>query len=797
MERNTLITNYKHFNYNSEFVPNYNVFNINPSNYIGIGTYKPKYELDIHNSFSVKGNLIISGNMLFNKNTNFNDPNGVHILYKNSSDNAIKIGKLTYYSPDYKYDKFNWYRKDGELYINTHDNRPNTILEYRSSFYTITNSTSYTVDLIVSSRIKIKYLYILDTSYDVVANLTGLKINNISLVYDNNIYKLETPITLHPNKKTSFNITSIPNTPNKIIQLIGNYDYSAGSFWFNNAAGININRNISIFSNNTFHNTLYVNGNVNINNNLNTGFITGNNINIHNNIVLNNTLNVNKIQSTNDLLLQTSNISFGKYNNNNLCSIGDYSYITNKGDLHIKDLTIKKNINNVNQIYHHQHKAFIRFDNNINIGYNFPSPIYEKSLFQIGEKETNIYCNSIIANKTISNETNKLFVLGNVNIKGTLDINKKINYPPFDIKQDYTYEKMTFNDLKVTGLCDLGTYTETNKVITNTLDASHINFKTDSKTPNLELKNTGKLWFNSNTKRFYTYTTLSNKETQLFTFADEPLTNNNYTLYNNDSIMEVHEPISTDTINVTNLNSLYLDTDNSYISTLKLPMHSTIPNGIIIHPNTGTIRFNRTSLNYELHDSTMWRSIIFDKFDNKSQKYTIQIKQNPRLLKTQYIPIIPQNFHYSINSSSITSGNSYILTYLNSYDIANSSEDAYLISNNLITVGANKYVVHDAVDNGENYTATLTDITSYNDIYVHITKVSGGDYVNNGTNLNNNTNLKNYINTNYASSKVYTIYSNKIFANGYVDTNIRITKKKHISEDVFDAYLIYDDTFSY
>ena len=89
MERNTLITNYKHFNYNSEFVPNYNVFNINPSNYIGIGTYKPKYELDIHNSFSVKGNLIISGNMLFNKNTNFNDPNGVHILYKNSSDNAV------------------------------------------------------------------------------------------------------------------------------------------------------------------------------------------------------------------------------------------------------------------------------------------------------------------------------------------------------------------------------------------------------------------------------------------------------------------------------------------------------------------------------------------------------------------------------------------------------------------------------------------------------------------------------------------------------------------------------------
>ena len=103
MERNTLITNYKHFNYNSEFVPNYNVFNVNSSNYIGIGTYKPKYELDIHDSFSVKGNLIISGNMIFNKNTTYNDANAIHVLYKNSTDDAIKIGKLTYYSPDYNY----------------------------------------------------------------------------------------------------------------------------------------------------------------------------------------------------------------------------------------------------------------------------------------------------------------------------------------------------------------------------------------------------------------------------------------------------------------------------------------------------------------------------------------------------------------------------------------------------------------------------------------------------------------------------------------------------------------------
>ena len=112
--------------------------------------------------------------------------------------------------------------------------------------------------------------------------------------------------------------------------------------------------------------------------------------------------------------------------------------------------------------------------------------------------------------------------------------------------------------------------------------------------------------------------------------------------------MKIHKSVNTDTFNVTKLNSLYLNTDNSYISTLKLPLHSTTPNGIILHPNTGTILFNKTSLNYELHDSTKWRTIIFDKFNNKSQKYKIEIKQNPRLIKEQFIPIIPQNFYYTI-----------------------------------------------------------------------------------------------------------------------------------------------------
>ena len=66
---NNLITNYQQFRFNDEFIPSVNIFNVNTDTHVGIGTHNPKEKLHITNSNDIQGNIIISGNLLFNKPT--------------------------------------------------------------------------------------------------------------------------------------------------------------------------------------------------------------------------------------------------------------------------------------------------------------------------------------------------------------------------------------------------------------------------------------------------------------------------------------------------------------------------------------------------------------------------------------------------------------------------------------------------------------------------------------------------------------------------------------------------------
>ena len=229
---NTEITDYQQFRFNDEFIPSVNIFNVNTDTHIGIGTHNPKEKLHITNSIDIQGNIIISGNLLFNKPTTTYDNNFIHILYKNTKDNQINIGKLTYASPNSKYLNYKWYKNNNnELYINTDDNRPNTKLDFKSSHYSIAQATSYTIDLISHSKVHITHLYIYNTvDNSIINNQSNITVNSISITYTNNYYKLNTPIILEPNIKTTLQISSISGTLNKTLQFIGNYDYEAGSF---------------------------------------------------------------------------------------------------------------------------------------------------------------------------------------------------------------------------------------------------------------------------------------------------------------------------------------------------------------------------------------------------------------------------------------------------------------------------------------------------------------------------------------------------------------------------------------
>ena len=86
----TLITKYNNFDYNHEFIPNNNIFNVNTSQNVGIGTFTPVHKLQVENSTNIKGNIIISGNFIFNHNYSSYDKNFIHLLYNDKISNNTK-----------------------------------------------------------------------------------------------------------------------------------------------------------------------------------------------------------------------------------------------------------------------------------------------------------------------------------------------------------------------------------------------------------------------------------------------------------------------------------------------------------------------------------------------------------------------------------------------------------------------------------------------------------------------------------------------------------------------------------
>ena len=789
---NNLITDYQQFRFNDEFIPSINIFNVNTNTHVGIGTHNPKNKLEITNSIDIQGNIIISGNLLFNKPTSTYDNNFIHILYKNTKDNQINIGKLTYASPNSKYLNYKWYKNNNnELYINTDDNRPNTKLDFKSSHYSIAQATSYTIDLISHSKVHITHLYIYNTvDNSIISNQSNITVNSISITYTNNYYKLNTPIILEPNIKTTLQIALITGTTNKTVQFVGNYDYEAGSFWFNNSTNTYINKHISINSADNFNKQLYVNGDTEIKNNL---IVSGNiNTNTFKNthtLTVSENLNINSIQSASNLIINSSDVSFGKYNNNNLCSIGDYSYITNKGDLYTPDLTVTKNMN-TSQIYHTTNKSFIKIDNNINIGYDFYSnsqissnnyfqpPANSQTLLNINQEKINVYSKTIISdNSTVPSNINsdRLHIIGNVNIDGYLNTDR-LNYTNFIFKP--VYNKITFDYIKSTGLTHLGYYTNTHTIKTKTIDTSALYFDSTNENSNI-----GSIYFNKSTESFHSKTNIDTKFSII-----SPSNSTNFRYSNN--------VVYVSSININKLISprvenTYLNTKKIDTTYLKLPYSHTLLNNYIYSDMMGTLQFNKQTNNtYQLHNGTNWDTLSFDTFNDTTKKYKFEVQTTPKINSSQINNVIPFNFHYNLNigTTAPTSGNRYTLTQIN-YP----RNDRYLLdTNNQLNIGSNKFILEEPIDNGINYSAKLTNITTLNNLYMKITDLGNSSSENIHTsNYNSGNGLSTYIDYGSNGSKVFKIFSNKISYSSS-DTNIRIKNKRKISSTEYLAEILYE-----
>ena len=204
----------------------------------------------------------------------------------------------------------------------------------------------------------------------------------------------------------------------------------------------------------------------------------------------------------------------------------------------------------------------------------------------------------------------------------------------------------------------------------------------------------------------------------------------------------------------------------------------------------GTLQFKKQTNTYQLHNGTDWDTLLFDTFNDTTKKYKFEVQTTPKINSSQINNVIPFNFHYNLNIGTTvpTSGNRYILTQINY-----SRNDRYLLdTNNQLNIGNNKFILENPVDNGMNYSAKLTNITSLNNLYMKITDLgSSSSETIHTSNYNSGNDLSTYINYSSNGSKVFKIFSNKIsYSSG--DTNIRIKNKRKISSTEYLAEIVYE-----
>ena len=81
--------------YNNDFIPIYNIFNVNNSSVrgnVGINNYYPNSLIEINGSMFIKNKLIVSNSIYYNNNlTNINS-NHVYILH--TLNNKFNVSKL-------------------------------------------------------------------------------------------------------------------------------------------------------------------------------------------------------------------------------------------------------------------------------------------------------------------------------------------------------------------------------------------------------------------------------------------------------------------------------------------------------------------------------------------------------------------------------------------------------------------------------------------------------------------------------------------------------------------------------
>lgn len=575
-------TNYSTFNYDEDFTPVYSVFNTNTTNnrFVGIGTDKPNDFLDIIGNVSTS-NLIINNNFLYNTNTSNNhNPNNIHLFQIDDTTNKVITPNLV--NSTYEETGTEWtIVNNNNIKLTLRNFNDNTRIHYNSIFFSILNNDT-DINIYLNSSVTLKYLYITkinktsieQTDIDSIISSNVLIVNNSisnTISYHNNIFKFDSFLTLVKGSHT-FNIKNLSNYR---IQLIGTYEYYAGSLWnkYNETTTVVSLKNVGIGTT-TLSDNLHIDGNTVITNNLNINNKLTTNLLQSNELSNNGYVDITNIEPLqNNLIINSGKNPIGIGTNiiSDFLNIGSNFKIMNNGNIILNNLHVTNNINFTNNVTLSNSKSSILLNNSSNIIYK----INNKTI--LNDNKTNFNLNSkLVINYNNSNDSTNfnqdtMNVSGNINILGDLTTNydKIIDYNP---NHSELHSSLNTNNTVINNLLSSSGF-----LYTDTLDSTSIDilnyFKVTTQTDDIPLFNYPYIYYNLTTQKYMVFNH-----------------NSIYRLNHNLSLIDFSKVVKLFSNNASNITFINTDTINTNI----------LDNNKIFTINNANITFNVNSLNEEI-----------------------------------------------------------------------------------------------------------------------------------------------------------------------------------------------------
>ena len=333
-------TNYTNFSYDTDFTPQFNIFNTNTTRFVGIGTSNPSSNLEVIGNCYVSQNLNLYGNLNIYSQLSTDK---LRVLQTNKHGNVIFSELKSSNEDDYGI-FWSLVNNDTELKLTLQDNTNNTRLLYKTQQINITSITQ-SITVYSKETITLRYIYIQDPS--TVQPNTYIKLDSsyqssLQQQSNSNYFKLVNYFVL---PKETINNIHINNLNNSTIQLFGIYNYYAQGLWDNTSDIIYTTNNIGVFTDNP-SDALHINGNATFDNltileNINpTNALITNNINIQDKFY---TYNIN----TDNLLINTNNkpINIDSTDNYGLLNIGQHFKVKHNGQVNTKNIHFQNNLN--------------------------------------------------------------------------------------------------------------------------------------------------------------------------------------------------------------------------------------------------------------------------------------------------------------------------------------------------------------------------------------------------------------------------------------------------------------------